>query len=439
MKREEFDQHVRNAMEMVYDSISLEGHPLSRLLGGIGTDRKQLADGLRCQLLKAIEQLKPPQRVAKYEGEWRRYRHMRLRYLEGLTTAEIADELAISTRQARRDHQEAMEELCNLLWAEHRRQAEARISSRSEETDPDTGAPRHRQPTLEAELMQLGSLPPDGPTDLQEVVRGVRGVVSPLADSRGLLLRVSLPTDLPPVSVNRSALRQALVALLNHAIQTASGDRLDVGGADTPEGVELSLDVGGDGDLVPPGLHSRQVAPSSMLAVSRFLIEMQGGSFRVIQRDRGLRFCLCLPRAQATTVLIIDDNPDSVRLFQRYLSSTNYRVLQANNAEAAIRLARKSRPQVITLDVMMPFQDGWEILRELKRYRETKDIPVIVCSVLQEGALALSLGAAEFLAKPVPPSALLASLQRWAPAPPTRSVPPASNASAPPLAGRKPG
>ena len=437
MNREEFDQQVRNAMEMVYDSVSLEGHPLARLLAGAIADRQQQAEVLRSRLIRAIEGLKPPQRAARYEGEWRRYRHMRLRYLEGLSPTEIADELAISTRQARRDHQEALDQLCALLWNDYRRQLQSEQPGPADaEGELGPADPQSRQTTLEAELNHLGSLPPAGPTDIRPVVHGVRALVSPLAESRGIALRVSLPADLPPAAINEFALRQALIALFDFALQYPDAGRIELQATEGKEGIELDLDLatraGEEIDL--PSL--AQLPPGSTLMVCRSLIEMQGGSFEVARlAPSGLRFLLQLPGAQATTVLIVDDNPDSVRLFRRYLSSTSYRVLQAGNAETALRLARKSRPQVITLDVMMPFQDGWEILRELKRHRETKDIPVIVCSVLQEGALALSLGAVEFLAKPVRPSALLACLQRWAPAPPARSALPAGNASSRPLAG----
>jgi CheY-like chemotaxis protein len=112
-------------------------------------------------------------------------------------------------------------------------------------------------------------------------------------------------------------------------------------------------------------------------------------------------------------VLVIDDNPEVIQLFQRYLGGGAYYVVGATTSQEALRLTREIRPHAITLDVMMPTQDGWEILQNLKNHPATKDIPVIVCSVLREHELALSLGAADFLAKPITQQMLLMALTRF--------------------------
>src|SRR5579884_246970 len=120
---------------------------------------------------------------------------------------------------------------------------------------------------------------------------------------------------------------------------------------------------------------------------------------------------LTLPTAETPVVLVVDDNADVLSLFRRYLG-TLYDVHPATNGEQALRLAGQVHPDVITLDVMMPSQDGWEVLQMLKNDPSTAHIPVVVCSVLRERELALSLGAAEFLAKPVTAEHLRAALQR---------------------------
>ncbi len=79
----------------------------------------------------------------------------------------------------------------------------------------------------------------------------------------------------------------------------------------------------------------------------------------------------------------------------------------------ALALLRQLTPQAIVLDVMMPHQDGWEILQALRQEPACATIPVIVCSVLREHDLALSLGASDTLVKPVSQPALLDVLRRW--------------------------
>jgi len=140
---------------------------------------------------------------------------------------------------------------------------------------------------------------------------------------------------------------------------------------------------------------------------------LQAGSLHVGLRE-GCAFhaAVLLPLGRAKTLLVIDDNPDVAALFARFVRDEGYRVLQASTGPAALRLAQQARPDAITLDVLMPSEDGWDILRRLKGDAGTRSIPVILCSVLPERSLALALGVAEFLNKPVTQQALLAALQR---------------------------
>jgi CheY-like chemotaxis protein len=119
---------------------------------------------------------------------------------------------------------------------------------------------------------------------------------------------------------------------------------------------------------------------------------------------------LAFPVAPGATVLVVDDNPDLARLFQRYLVGTKYQVVSATTGQRALELASELHPIAITLDLMMPSQDGWELLQNLLRGPQTRGMPVIVCSVLPSRALALALGASQFLAKPVTRESLLAVL-----------------------------
>jgi CheY-like chemotaxis protein len=123
------------------------------------------------------------------------------------------------------------------------------------------------------------------------------------------------------------------------------------------------------------------------------------------------RLVLYLAR-QRQVVLVVDDNSDVVDLVGRYLASSPYRVVGAATADEALRLAREALPQVVLLDVMMPSRDGWEILQSLKHNPETQHIPVVICSVLNERALAYSLGADDYLRKPITQDKLAAVLAR---------------------------
>jgi len=121
---------------------------------------------------------------------------------------------------------------------------------------------------------------------------------------------------------------------------------------------------------------------------------------------------LRLPRAPQYTVLVVDDNRDAIEFFHRVLPYHGYRVVSATSGCEALSQARTLLPQAIILDVMMPDQDGWEVLQVLRNQPETQAIPVVICSVLRAAELAFSMGADAFLAKPITEEALLDVLQR---------------------------
>jgi signal transduction histidine kinase/CheY-like chemotaxis protein len=110
------------------------------------------------------------------------------------------------------------------------------------------------------------------------------------------------------------------------------------------------------------------------------------------------------------TVLAIDDNPESICIIRKYLGE-EYRVVGLISGEKAVEKAKEVNPLAITLDILMPKKDGWEVLRELKDAPETQDIPVIILSIVDDKRMGFSLGATEYIVKPVGKQALLRKLR----------------------------
>jgi len=111
------------------------------------------------------------------------------------------------------------------------------------------------------------------------------------------------------------------------------------------------------------------------------------------------------------TILLIEDNASTMALLKRYLEKDGYQVQCSNNGEDGILKAKFYRPDAIILEILLPGKmDGWEVLRRLKSSQLTKDIPVIVCSVLSNQKKAFSLGAVEYFEKPAKEKAILESL-----------------------------
>lgn len=110
------------------------------------------------------------------------------------------------------------------------------------------------------------------------------------------------------------------------------------------------------------------------------------------------------------TILSIDDNPEAIDLIRKYLEE-EYNVVGLLSGEGVIEKIKKIQPIAITLDIMMPKKDGWQILKELKETPETQDIPVIILSIVDDQKRGFSLGAAEYLVKPVNKHILLRKLK----------------------------
>ena len=163
------------------------------------------------------------------------------------------------------------------------------------------------------------------------------------------------------------------------------------------------------------------------LAISKRLALMLGGDVTVTSAEgEGSRFTLSVPaRLQAAepaqakpaptagqaakaarhdgaaVVLVIDDDPSARELLARHITADGMQVVTAASGRDGLDRARQMRPDVITLDVFMEGLNGWDVLTALKADRELKDIPVIMCSISDDRETFISLGAVEFLTKPV--------------------------------------
>jgi CheY-like chemotaxis protein len=174
------------------------------------------------------------------------------------------------------------------------------------------------------------------------------------------------------------------------------------------------------------------------LAITRHFCRMLGGDITVASEvGKGSTFTIDLPdlppepnqampeiafgaspdapdeaAGAAMMVLVVDDDAAARDLLTANLRREGYRTIQARGGDEALELARKLRPDAITLDVLMPKTDGWAVLSALKADTELCDIPVVIVTVAPDRGIGLSLGAAEVMTKPIDRAELTSLLRR---------------------------
>jgi CheY-like chemotaxis protein len=392
--------HARDALGKLYQPSLLQIHPLSELLlPEVGAAERGAA--LKELLLDAMQRLRPPHTASYDSPRWRRYRSLFQFYLEGKGFDAISRDQGVSERQARRDLHQAIDELGDFLWARYCQVQPEPARAASSLGVPSAPTPDEGNADLEVEIERIGSLPPEAPLRVDVALRDVIGLAGQVAERLRVRIVATVDDSLPTVAVNQAALRSVLFSVLGWALDTSDGGDVTVNAIRTPSGVEISIQV-------PGALNKRAHDAEDGLRLGQHLLEKQGGRLDVLSiADGSCLIRLGLPSNELPTILVVDDNPDVLRLFQRYIRSSAVHLVQAITADQALQLVKTVHPSLITLDLMMPLRDGWDLLHLLKRDPSTETVPIAVCSVVHERALALAMGASYFLPKPINRDALL--------------------------------
>jgi CheY-like chemotaxis protein len=401
LDRQQFTEQVREALYHLYDFERLRELQLDRWLSA------QPAPGgkhpLHRVLIDAIEALKPPSASPPGTPDWRAYHILFYRFVQCMTTQEVANQLGIGERHYRRHQAQAIHRLANFLWE----QAVAAQGSPAEATPSEATTPASPA-TMQADLAWLREEAALQRADLHETLAGVTQVLGHLAAARGVHMAVDAPLDLPRLRIHPQALRQVLVNVLSHVIDLAPGGQVALVARRAEQTVQLQITAS------PANLHATAGTDAhEALAISHQLLEMVGGRIETRPTATGAYLVtVTAPAARRLPVLIVEDNRDTAELFARYLAGSRYRPVVAHSGKEAMARVLEISPCAIVLDVMMPEQDGWDTLILLRTHPAVASIPVVVTTILGERELALSLGAAEFLHKPVRQEQLLAVLDQ---------------------------
>lgn len=408
---ERFLAELRQALQDLYDPVALRRNPLLGILA-LEEDANPTA-ALRRAITEAIGQLKPGSDVPPYAPAWRIYRLLLYRYVEQSSQHTVAANLGLSVRQLRRQERVAERLLADQLWSQHRLNAQLpRIASLLDGTSDRQGNKPVLGSSRERELDWLRRSLTSERIAIPALVARVLKIVASLASQSATRITTTIPADLPLVTGQLTAARQTVLSLLTAALYAAPAGQVQIRAVTDSHTVALEVRALAD----RAGLNTGETRFDEHLAMTCQLADLCGVSLTVLEigGDEVFGAALKFPVAEQPVVVVIDDNTDTLQLFERYLASSRFRFVgQANPAEA-LAATIEQMPDVVVLDVMLPGIDGWELLDRLRSHPQTSGVPVVVCTILPQESLALSLGAAAFLRKPVSRENLVSTLEQLA-------------------------
>lgn len=286
--------------------------------------------------------------------------------------------------------------------------------------------------------------------DVFDMIKDVETTVQPLAEKNNNTLEISCPQDVGEMICDLTKVRQALFNLLSNACKFTENAKitLSVVRASETDQVEFAVadqGIGMSPEQVDKVFEAFIQADSSTtrnyggtglgLSITKVFCEQLGGDIHCASTlGEGSTFTICLPSIcrdpstdlprdtenseydpnidpNAPLVLLVDDDLAVHDLLGRRLLKEGYRVLSSTKGEDALKMARETKPDAITLDVFMPEIDGWAVLSRLKADPELAEIPVIMLTFAEDRTRGLSLGASEYLSKPIDTLKLLNALK----------------------------
>ncbi|MBL8164968.1 MAG: response regulator [Anaerolineae bacterium] len=288
-----------------------------------------------------------------------------------------------------------------------------------------------------------------------QMVADVVSTITPMVEKNSNRLEVDSPADIPMMHTDLTKVRQILFNLLSNASKFT--EKGSIGLEVKQQGDQVIFTVRDTGIGMSPAQVERLFADFSQadssttrkyggtglgLSISRRFAQMLGGDIAVrSQQGSGSSFIVTLPirtssvieappkeqpaaaeqpeiklgpiPAGASTVLVIDDDASVRELVSRFLTKEGFNVRTAVSGVEGLRAAREFKPDVITLDVMMPGMDGWAVLSALKADPALAAIPVVMMTIVSDKNLAYSLGAADYLTKPIDRDKLMHTLRKY--------------------------
>ena len=324
---------------------------------------------------------------------------------------------------------------------------------------------------LDIAKIEAGRLTLDrSPFPVETALNDVVAIVRALTNKKSIDLTIEVAPDLPSLHADQPKFKQIMYNLMSNAIKfTPNEGRVAVSAflydaspipsvciavSDSGIGIkpEDQTRVFGEFEQVDSSYSRQQQGTGLGLALTKNLIELHGGRIWVESEGiegKGTTFSFVLPfdepnieysnegedgvtaspdgdlvapenfptneeseEEEAPLVLVVEDNGPASELLTHYLTEAGYSVAHATDGEQAVQMVNELHPYAVTLDIMLPRKDGWQVLAEMKARPETADVPVVIVSMTEDRQLGFSLGAVDFMVKPVDKNRLIEVIAR---------------------------
>lgn len=376
---------LRACLNHLYDPL-FEVSP--NLASCLGLGPYPTVEEARSAITAAIERLRPTPETPPHARAWRLYEILHLRYLDHLTQEQAAQRLAITVRHLAREQADAIELLAQTLFADHGHSLEWKPESQREpaQEEQNSISPRNQ---VRAEVAALEAHAPAPVANVRHIAQGVIHLLKDWAARQNVHLTLA-PGEETYTRVHPSVLKEILLSLVAHLVRALEEGTVEIHITAAKGWVTVLM---------------RQTPAISALPEEDWfgweLLQTQHCSLHSADSGDAFELALVMPEAQNAIVFVVDDNRDLVHYYQRCTAGTPYRIIHIPRGREIFPALERQRPDAIVLDLMLPDVDGWEILGQLHEHPLSRTVPVIVCSVVREAELALTLGATVFLAKPV--------------------------------------
>ncbi|NJP07454.1 MAG: response regulator [Chloroflexaceae bacterium] len=282
------------------------------------------------------------------------------------------------------------------------------------------------------------------PVALAELVQSTLSSAEGLVKEKPVRIHHDIAKGLPVIELDRTRIRQILLNLVSNAAKFTHEGSINVRVWPEKQDIMISVTDTGIGiaadkfDTIFEAFrqadegNTRSYQGSGLgLSICKRLVEMHGGRIWMQSRvGEGSTFCFSLPipphaepfmdetRSETEVdhaspiVMVIDDDPSAIEIVKTYLRQVGYAVIGVTDSRHALSEITRWQPAVIILDILMPYQNGWEILATLKNNTPLRAIPVICYTIVDEKPMGLSLGADAYLIKPIEETILRRTVQQ---------------------------